>query len=122
LGASTGFALNIVCIVRNILFYFLDLRSRLYYPGVIILTLAMIFVGALSWQGYISLLMITALAANTVILSLGNPQLLRKSILVTSTLVIIYNIVVFSIGGILSESIAIFSSVIGIIRFQNQKQ
>ena len=76
--------------------------------------------GAMSWQGPISLLIIVALAANTVFLSLGKPQVLRYSILVTSLMVLIYNIYVLSIGGILNESIAILSAFIGIIRFRKK--
>ncbi len=121
LGAKTGFALNIVCIVRNVVFYFEERTSRLYYPSVIVLTILMAGVGALSWQGPISLLMIIALGVNTVFISFGNPQLLRKSILLTSTMVFLYNIYVFSIGGMTSEMISIVSSVIGIIRFKNKK-
>ena len=122
LGATTGFALNIICIIRNIVFYIVHRRSRLFYPAVVILTLATIFCGALSWQGWISLLIIVALAANTVFLSFGDPQLLRKSILITSTLVILYNIFVFSIGGISSELIAIISSGIGLYRYRKNNR
>lgn len=121
LGAGTGFALNIVCLIRNVVFYFQERTSRFYYPSVCILTLSMVVLGALSWQGWISLLMIVALGINTVFISLGNPQLLRKSVLFTSTLVIIYNIFVFSIGGIANEGISILSSLIGIIRYRKQK-
>ena len=117
LDAATGFALNIVCIVRNITYYFVERNSKLYYPSTALITIAMVILGIFSWQGPISLLMIMALAINTVILSLGRPQILRQSILVTSTMVIIYNIAVFSIGGIANEAIAIISSVIGIIRY-----
>lgn len=117
LDAATGFALNIVCIVRNITYYFVERKSKLYYPSTALLTIAMVILGIISWQGPISLLMIMALAINTVILSFGRPQILRQSILVTSTMVIIYNISVFSIGGIANEAIAIISSVIGILRY-----
>lgn len=48
----------------------------------------------------------------------SNPQLLRKSVLATSTMVTIYNIFVFSIGGIANEVISIISSIIGIIRYR----
>ena len=74
--------------------------------------------GVLSWQGPISLLIIIALAVNTVFLSFGNPQLLRYSILFTSTAILIYNVYVFTIGGIANEAVAIISSVVGIIRFK----
>ena len=120
LGAGTGFALNIVCIVRNIVFYFQNTKNKLFYGSVVTLTLAMVLLGALSWQGPISLLMIVALGINTVFIAVGNPQLLRYSVLFTSTLVIIYNAYVFSIGGLASETISIVSSALGIIRFRKQ--
>lgn len=122
LGATAGFALNIVCIIRNVIFYFQKKGTPFSYVSTTLLVIAMIVLGALSWQGAVSLLIIVALAANTVFLSLGDPQLLRKSILFTSTLVLIYNCLVFSIGGITNEAISIVSAVIGIIRFYKYKE
>ncbi|MBQ9784551.1 MAG: YgjV family protein [Clostridia bacterium] len=119
LNALTGFALNIVCLLRNIVFYFQSGGSKLHVPTVIFLTALMIGVGALSWQGYVSLIPILALAANTVFMSLGKPQVLRGSVLVTSSMLIVYNILVFSMGGIANEAISIVSSVIGLVRFKN---
>ena len=122
LGASSGFALNIVCLVRNACFYYLKEGQKPIYISTAILATAMVVLGAFSWQGPISLLMIIALAVNTVFLSLGKPQILRYSILLTSSMILIYNIYVFTIGGMLNESIAIFSSLIGIIRFRRGRE
>jgi len=122
LGATTGFALNIICLTRNAIYYFQDASSKFHMVTSILLTLAMVCFGILSWQGWISLLVIIALSVNTMILSLGNPQILRISVLPTSTLMIIYNIFVFSLGGIANESISIISSVIGIIRYRKEKR
>ena len=122
LGASSGFALNIICLIRNATFYFQKEGTKLQYISAGILAVIMACVGAMSWQGYISLLIIIALAANTVFLSFGKPQLLRKSVLFTSTMVLIYNIFVFSIGGITNEGISIISSVVGIVRYNKAKK
>ena len=122
LGAATGFSLNIVCIVRNVIYYFTDQKSKLYYPATALLAIAMIVLGCESWQGPISLFMIVALVLNTIFISLGNVQLLRKSILLSSSMVLVYNIFVFSIGGMASEMIAIIASIIGIIRYRNAKK
>ena len=122
LGASAGFALNIVCLVRNGCFYYLKEGQKPIYISTSILATAMVVLGAFSWQGPISLLMIIALAVNTVFLSLGKPQILRYSILLTSSMILIYNIYVFTIGGMLNESIAIGSSLIGILRFRKGKE
>ena len=122
LGASSGFALNIICLVRYGVYYFQKEGSKFQYLSAGVLTLAMVIVGAMSWQGPISLLIIIALAANTVFLSFGKPQLLRQSVLVTSSLVLIYNVFVFSLGGIANEGISIISSLIGIIRYRKEEQ
>ena len=122
LGASAGFALNIVCLVRNGCFYYLKEGQTPIYISTAVLAAAMVVLGVFSWQGPISLLMIIALAVNTVFLSLGKPQILRYSILLTSSMILIYNIYVFTIGGMLNESIAIGSSLIGILRFRKGKE
>jgi hypothetical protein len=122
LGAASGFALNIVCITRNVVFYFTKKGTRLNYIATACLTLAMIILGAISWQGYVSLLIIVALALNTVFMSVGDPQLLRKSVVFTSSLILIYNCFVFSLGGIANEGVSIVSSIIGIIRFYKGKE
>lgn len=121
LDADSGFALNIVCIIRNIAFYFQDPLSKSCRITACALAFIMSFLGIFSWEGSISLLVIIALAANTIFLSFGDAQLLRKSVIITSSLILIYNIIVLSIGGIINESIAVIASFIGIIRFKAKK-
>ena len=121
LGAWSGFALNVVAFLRNAAFTMQKEGTKTAYISAGLFTVAMCAAGVLSWQGPVSLFIIFALAINTVYMSFGNPQLFRKSILITSTLALIYNILVFSIGGIANESIAIISSIIGIIRFKKDK-
>lgn len=122
LGAASGFALNMVCIIRNVVFYFQKSSGEHHMLSASLLAAVMVVLGALSWQGPVSLLIIVALAANTIFLSFGDPQLLRKSILATSSLVLLYNIFVFSLGGIANEALAIGSSVVGIFRFRQERQ
>ncbi|MBE6701816.1 MAG: YgjV family protein [Ruminococcaceae bacterium] len=122
LGATAGLVLNIVCLVRNVIFYFQKEGSRFQLISGCLLAIALGVCGVFSWQGPISLLMIVALAANTVVLSFGKPQLLRISIFFTSTLVLIYNVYFLSIGGILNECVAILSAAVGLIRFYKKKE
>ena len=122
LGATSGFALNVVCLIRNGCFYFQKEGQKPIYISTAIICAVMAVLGIFSWQGPISLLIIVALIINTFFLSLGNPQKLRYSILFTSTMVIIYNIYVFTIGGLMNEAIAIISSIIGIVRFRKDKK
>ena len=120
IGADSGFFLNIVCIVRNLAYFFEGKRKArtLLLP----LSLATLFSAALvvlcvlSWQGPHSLLITVALVVNTYFLSLGKQNLLRASVIGTCSLILVYNILVFSIGGIANESVAILSSAIGLYR------
>ena len=121
LGASSGFALNAVCLVRNACYYFQKEGSTPIHIFTSIFAVIMTVLGVLSWQGPISLFMIIGLIINTVFLSLGDAQKLRYSILVTSPMVLIYNVYVFAIGGVLNEILAICSSVIGLMRFRKAK-
>ena len=121
LGAWSGFALNIVAVLRNFCFGIQKQGTLFSRIATVFFTAAMCVVGAFSWQGPISLLIIIGLAINTVCMSLGKPQLLRKSVLLTSSMIFVYNIVVFTLGGMLNELIAIGSSIVGILRFRNKK-
>ena len=67
LGAMSGFALNIVCLVRNGVFFFFDKNQKgmAYRIAAVLLAICMVVLGAISWQGWVSLLIIVALALNT---------------------------------------------------------
>ena len=122
LNAWSGMLLNIVCLARNFIIYKKDIKYFSYTSWAYILAGVMGAMGALSWQGPMSLLIIVALAVNTLFLYFPNVQNLRKSILVTSTMILIYNVYFTVWGGVANEMIAIISSVIGIYRYKNVKQ
>lgn len=62
--------------------------------------------------------------ANTVFMSFVDPQLLRKSVIGTCSLILIYNIFMENptIGGIVNESVGIVASVVGILTFRFRKK
>ena len=119
LGATSGFILNIVCLIRNLSYCALKNNRTVNISVSSFFTLAVIIAGVFSWQSYFSLFMIVAIAINTAFMGIGTPQQLRKSILLTSSLIFVYNLAVFSIGGMMNEVLAISSSIIGIIRFRD---
>ncbi len=122
LNAWSGMALNLVCILRNIIIYKKDCKifSHSFWPVVIAAVMGL--VGAMSWQGPISLLVVVALMVNSVFLYFPNVQNLRKSILVTSVMVVIYNACFSVWGGVVNELIAIGSALIGLYRYRKSKQ
>ena len=79
-----------------------------------------VLLGALAWQGWFSLMPIISLLTNTYFMSKGDPQLVRKSIFVSSPIMIVYDVLVASYGGILFESVIIISSLIGVLRYRRE--
>lgn len=120
IGAVSAVALNVVGLFRNIAYFHRDKKilSSRYVPVFFAVVMAMM--GILSWQNMYSLLIIAGITINTVCLSFKDPQNLRKSILISSPLVLLYDVAVFSLGGIVYESVAVISSVIGIIKYRKK--
>lgn len=122
IGAYSGMAMNALALLRNYAYYH---REKKIFSGrkcPIFFAILMGAVGFLSWQGPHSLFVITGLVINTVCMSFTNPQSIRKGILVTSPMVLIYDVFVLSIGGIIYESVAIASAVIGILAYRRKTQ
>lgn len=121
IGALSGMAMNALGIVRNIAYYHKDKKLFSGWKCPIFFGVLMAIVGVMSWQGWYSIFVLLGLIINTVCLSFSNPQNIRKSILVSSPLVLIYDLFVFAVGGTIYETVVIISSVIGIIRYGKEK-
>ncbi len=122
IGAFSGFALNIVCIIRNFTFYYRDKNQATDLTSPILFALGMAVVSIFSWEGIHSLLITLGLVVNTICMGILDAKKFRKTILISSSLILIYNIFAFSYSGILSESISLVSVIIGIIRYRNTQQ
>lgn len=122
IGAISGFVLNALGIVRNLVYTNRDKKifSSPVWPY--IFAVIMLIAGLVTWQDWRTILMICALVINSVCLSLKNAQHIRYSLLITCPLVMLYDILVHSYGGIVYEGMSIASAVIGIIRFRQQKE
>ena len=120
LGAYTGMAMNAVSLLRNIAYDYRDrkaIKSRLI-P--IAFTAIQVVMGILTWQAWYSIFVLIGIAINTYCVGLCSSQNIRKSILVTSPLVLIYNIFTMALSGIVFEVVGIVSAVIGIIRHRKK--
>lgn len=125
INALSGAVLNVVCLIRTLFFYFAEEKlhndkRKIYGFSIFFAVLVCVF-GVLSWEGWYSILMLICLAVNSFCTGVCNPQNFRKSLLFTCVLALIYNVIVFSIGGMLNETVSIVSAVIGIIRFNKEK-
>lgn len=122
IGAFSGFALNIVCIIRNFVFYFRDKKKSRELLTPVLLSLCIAAASVLSWEGMHSLLITLGLVVNTLCMGLFDARTFRKTILLSSSLILVYNVFAFSYSGILSESISLVSVMIGIVRYRSTVQ
>ena len=122
IGAFSGFALNIVCIIRNFIFYYRDKKHHSGWLSPILLSLCIAVASIFSWEGIHSLLITVGLVVNTMCMGLLDARSFRKTILISSSLILIYNIFAFSYSGMLSETISLISVIIGIIRYRSVQQ
>ena len=122
IGAYVGMAMNFIGFVRDLVFYFTAKEDKVSRFWAIFFAVAMAAMGIISWQGWYSVFVFLGLVINSYSISFTNPQNIRKSILITSPLVIAYNCFVLSYGGIVYESVAIISAVIGIIKFRKKEK
>ena len=118
IGAISGFALNAVGFVRNIVYTNRDKKLFASPVWPYVFGAVMLLAGILTWQDWRSVLMVCALVINSLALSLKNPQHIRFSLLITCPLVLIYDLLLHSYGGMVYEGMSIVSSLIGIYRFR----
>ena len=121
LGAIPAAILNAVGVVRNIVYFNKDrsfYRPRLF-P--ILFAVIMLGLGIYSSNGIHSVLIVGGLVINTLCLSFRNPQNVRKSVLLTCLMVLIYDVIEHSVGGVVYESVAIISAIIGLIRYRKKE-
>ena len=120
IGATTAMAMNFVNIVRNLVYYRRNQKGDKSLLMPILFTAILGVIGILTWTAWYSIFVFLGLIINSMCMSFSNPQNVRKSILVTSPMVLVYDAFAFSIGGFIYESVAIISSIIGIIRFKKE--
>ena len=116
IGAYSGMAMNFANIARN---FFYDRRTQKGSKSQlipIIFVLVQCVMCVLTWEAWYSVFVLLGIGINTYCMSFSNPQNVRKSILVTSPLVLTYDIFARSIGGSIYESVALVSAFIGILR------
>ena len=120
IGAMSGMALNVVAMVRDLVYSRRDLKIFSGKGWPIVFAVIMGIMGLLSWQDWYSVFVVLGLVINSLCMAFQDPQKIRKSILVTSPLVLIYDGFALSVGGMVYESVAIVSALVGILRFRKQ--
>ena len=118
MGAYTGAVSLIINIVRNLLLIKVKdwkwVGSKMTMCVILAMLLAMT---AYTWDGAISLLPLVSVGATTIGYWTNNAQKIRLSQFIGSPCVLVYDILIRSWGGVLSESITLVSIIVSVIRF-----
>ena len=122
LGGTVALVLNLVSILRNICYYHSDKKILSSKAVPVVLTVLMGVLSIFAWEGYYSAFFVVGLMLNTLAMGYFGAQKLRWSILLTSTLIMIYNLFIPSIGGTVNEMVAITSAVVGLIRYHKAQE
>jgi len=116
--------MNFVGFVRNLVFYYAGKNGKVSRVLALLFALVMgamgITASLIAKEGWYFVLSVVGLMINSYSMSFSNPNNIRKSILITSPMVLIYDGFVLSFGGMVYEAVVIISSVIGIVRFKKK--
>ena len=122
IGAYAGMAMNFVGAIRNVVYYFACRNGKSGRPWAITFSVIIGAIGVLSWEAWYSVFVVLGLIINSYAMSFSNPQNVRKSILVSSPLVLTYDAFALSFGGMVYEVVVIVSSIIGLARYKNKRE
>ena len=126
LGSPTGAIMNIIDVIRSAFL----LRKQTSTRTFLWITLALYTAAGLFTMDYslsflmvIDILIIISQLVDTAGMWTNNIKVIRRcQLFAISPVWLLHNIVVFSIGGIITETLTIISTVIAMYRYRNQKK
>ena len=121
LGGYTGMATNLVSCATNGVYTYRINKNKSTLPFQIAFCILFIIIGILTWDGPASILVIIAKVLTTVSYGFKDTKYVRRVNLISYPLWVVYDIIYFSIGGIINDIILIVTTIIAVIRFDVRK-
>ncbi len=123
LGAFAGAAMDIVGVIRNLLFLFLIRKEKPTWPFILGFAALTLVLGLSTWpaDGWLCLLAVTAKLLSTISYGIENPHSIRLLNLPSSMIWLVYNAIFFSIAGVLNECMMLVSIAVAEYRFRGEK-
>lgn len=119
LNAISGCLMNVMSLVRNIIFK--RFKSKVPIIYLIIIVVLMIILSIFSYNGLISLLPTIGVILYSISIWQDNLTITRIAEIIGCILFIIYNIKVVAISGLITTIIEMISAIVGIYRFDIKK-
>ena len=116
IGAFTGCCMNLIGTIRNLTFIYGKKFRKIWV--LILLNLILVVATVLTWENAYSILPYLGMASMTNVMFFDNGKTIRiAQLFVSSPCWLIYNVINFTLGGILCEVFVIVSTTISFIRF-----
>ena len=121
IGATGAVALNFLCGVRCIFYYFRNKSGSKSVLIPIVFTVLIVATGILTWEGWYSVFIVAGLAVHSLATAMADAQKIRFAMFIKNPLCLAYNVMVLSIGGIAYECTVLASSIIGALRNRKKR-
>jgi len=121
LNAYTGCLMNLMCMIRNIIFNKYE-KNRVPIYWLITIVAFMIFLSVLTYKDLISLFPMIAVVVYSCAIWKDNLRIIRIIEVISCILFIVYNIHVSAIIGLISTIVEIIGAIIAIYRFDIKKK
>lgn len=115
LGGYSGCIISLIAVIRNFVYFILSKKNLNTLPYFLGFTTVIIVFGFLGYKSPIDLLAIIGSVTYSLSFSIKDVMKLKYLTLIASILWLFYGVAYRSIGGILSESFSILSTVISLI-------
>ena len=116
IGAYTAVVLNFLGAVQCVFYYFRNKKGSKSAVIPIIFVSLVIVSSILTWTDWRSAIIMVGVVASSISLALSDAQLIRKAMFIKSPVCLLYNCLVWSVGGVVYEIVVLLSSTIGLIK------
>lgn len=121
LKSYTGMAMDVISIIRNLLFARLVEKKKNTLPYIILFSCVMLVAGYFTWIGWISIFAVTGKILTTIAYGLKDAKSVRLVTIPSCISWLIYNVYCVSIAGICTEVFGLTSIFVAMIRFDRKK-
>jgi hypothetical protein len=122
LGGYTGMVINFASIFTSGVYWYRNKKNKSNLPFQILFAFCFVGLALLSWDGPISLFVVAAKLFSSVALGIKNTRIIRILNAISSPCWLMYNIFMWSIPGIIGESMITLSVLIAIVRLDILKK
>lgn len=122
IGGYTGMVINLAACLTNGVYWYRITKGKSTLIFQIMFGALFVALGALSWQGSISLFVVAAKLVSSVSLGIKNPRTIRILNLISNPCWLVYNLYMGTVAGIVTDTLVTTSVIIAVVRLDILKR